>query len=227
MAPTRGPNGALERVGREAPRGAEEKVSNPPMRATCSDRPTSSPPGRRASLRARGTWLAVLLLWPLVGCLVLPSQLASPGPPVVGGGVPLQVVKDPSGSVLALVSITIQDQGPYTFVVDTGASRTVIDRPVADSLHLEPVPAVPIATDVSGAVEATVVRVAQWRLGDVDLPGTIVASIDLSGPNAPALQQALGRRIDGLLGSDLLSGYGAITLDYARSTLILGPQAAD
>jgi hypothetical protein len=103
----------------------------------------------------------------------------------------------------------------------------VIDRPVADSLHLEPVPAVPIATDVSGAVEATVVRVTQWRLGDVDLPVTIVASIDLSGPNAPALQQALGRRIDGLLGSDVLSGYGAITLDYARSTLILGPQAAD
>jgi hypothetical protein len=169
----------------------------------------------------------LLLLWPLAGCLLLPSQLASPAPPVAGGGVPLQVVKDPSGSVLALVSITIQDQGPYTFVVDTGASRTVIDRPVVDSLQLEPGPGVPVATDVSGAVEATVVRVAQWRLGDVDLPGAIVASIDLSGPNAPALQEALGRRVDGLLGSDVLSDYGVITLDYARSTLLLGPQAAD
>jgi predicted aspartyl protease len=169
----------------------------------------------------------LLLLWPLAGCLVLPSQLASPAPPGAGTGVPLQVVKDPSGSVLALASITIQDQGPYTFVVDTGASRTVVDRPVVDSLHLEPEPGTPIASDVSGEVEATVVRVTQWRLGDVDLPATIVASIDLSGPNAPALQEALGRRVDGLLGSDVLSEYGAITLDYVRSTITLGPQAAD
>jgi len=169
----------------------------------------------------------VLLLWPLTGCLLLPSQVASPAPATGGAGVPLQVVKDTSGSVLALASITIQDQGPYTFVVDTGASRTVIDRPVVDSLQLEPAPGVPIASDVSGEVEATVVRVTQWRLGDVDLPGTIVASIDLSGPNAPALQQALGRRVDGLLGSDVLSEYGVITLDYVRSTLTLGPQASD
>jgi predicted aspartyl protease len=197
------------------------------MRPSCSRQPTSSPPNRRASLLARGTWLAVLLLWPLVSCLPLPSQLLSPGPQVAGAGVPLQIIKDPTGSVLALVSITIQDQGPYTFVLDTGASRTVIDRPVVDSLHLEPVPAVPIATDVSGAVEATVVRVAQWRLGDVDLPGAVVAGIELSGPNAPGLQQVLGRRVDGLLGSDVLSGYGAITVDYARSTLILAPQAAE
>jgi predicted aspartyl protease len=197
------------------------------MRPPCSGRPSSSPPGRRVSLPARGTWLALLLLWSLVGCLPLPSQVVSLGPQVAGASVPLQVLKDPTGSVLVLVSITIQDQGPYTFVLDTGASRTVLDRPVVDSLHLEPVDATPIASDVSGAVEATVVRVTQWRMGDVDLPGTIVASIDLSGPNAPALQQALGRRVDGLLGSDILSEYGAITIDYVRSTLILAPQAAE
>src|SRR4051794_40835072 len=104
------------------------------MRPLYSDQPTSPPPGRRLSLRAHVTWLAVLLLWPLTGCLLLPSQVASPAPATGGAGVPLQVVKDTSGSVLALASITIQDQGPYTFVVDTGASRTVIDRPVVDSL---------------------------------------------------------------------------------------------
>jgi predicted aspartyl protease len=200
----------------------------PPPHAGCLRIPER---GRRASLLARVTGLAVLAFWPLVGCLPLPGQLPgqlmAPGPRVSGAGVPLQIVRDPTGSVLALVSVTIQDQGPYSFVVDTGASRTVIDRRVADSLHLEPVPAIPIATDVSGAVEATVVRVAQWRIGDVDLPGTIVASIDLGGANAPALQQVVGQRLDGLLGSDVLSGYGAITVDYAGSTLILAPQAAD
>jgi hypothetical protein len=32
-----------------------------------------------------------------------------------------------------------------------------------------------------------------------------------------------GRRMDGLLGSDILSQYGAVTIDYQRGVLVLAP----
>jgi len=167
--------------------------------------------------------LAVLALWPLAGCYSLADDLAPRGATASGAAVPLQVVKDRTGSVLVFVAVSIQGQGPYTFVLDTGASRTVIDQRVADSLQLEAVPAIPIASDVSGAVEARIVRVREWHLGDVPLPAAIVASLDLSGPNSPAMQQLVSQRFDGLLGSDALSSFGAVTIDYANGALTLAP----
>jgi predicted aspartyl protease len=167
-------------------------------------------------------WLCLLSAL-LLGYILLPSAQIIRGTPTAGGGVPVQVVKDPTGSVVVLAAVTIQDQGPFQFVLDTGASRTVIDRDVADRLQLEKVPAIPIATDVTGAVQATVVRLPQWQIGDVSLPGTVVASIDLSGPNAPAFQQLVGQRVDGLLRSDVLSSFGSVTIGYAAGTPTLGP----
>jgi hypothetical protein len=167
--------------------------------------------------------VAALALWPLAGCQSLAADLAPSGPALPGGAIPLQVVKDGTGSVLVFVAVSIQGQGPYTFVLDTGASRTVIDRQVADSLQLETLPAIPIASDVSGAVQARIVRVRDWRAGDVQLPAAIVGSLDLSGPNSPAMQQLVSQRFDGLLGSDVLSSFGADTIDYANGALTLSP----
>ncbi|HZR97575.1 MAG TPA: retropepsin-like aspartic protease [Chloroflexota bacterium] len=165
----------------------------------------------------------MLTLWPLVACEPLEWAPAAQLADASESSVPLQVVRDPTGSVLVLVSVTIQDQGPFTFVVDTGASRTVIDRQLADRLQLEVLPAVPAASGISGAVEASVVRVPRWRAGDVELPGTILAAIDLGNSSSPLVEQLLGRRMDGLLGSDVLSGYGAVTIDYQRGVLVLAP----
>jgi hypothetical protein len=60
-------------------------------------------------------------------------------------------------------------------------------------------------------------------MADVDLPGTILAAIDLGNSSSPLVEQLLGRRMDGLLGSDVLSGYGAVTIDYQRGVLVLAP----
>jgi hypothetical protein len=37
-------------------------------------------------------------------------------------------------------------------------------------------------------------------------------------------RQVLGRPIQGLLGSDVLSSFGAATIDYQQQTLSLGPR---
>ncbi len=179
--------------------------------------------GRAGWRLVRAALLAALALWPLAACRSLDWTTTPRLVDLSETSVPLQIAKDPTGSVLALLSITIQDQGPFTFVLDTGASRSVIDRKLADQLQLETVPAIPVASGISGTVQATVVRVSKWSAGDTPLPETVMAAIDLSGSSGPLLDQLLGQHMDGLLGSDVLSSFGAVTVDYSRSALILAP----
>src|ERR1700759_3553245 len=40
------------------------------------------------------------------------------------------------GRSLMIVPVMLNSSGPYDFVVDTGARRTTIDRPLASELHL-------------------------------------------------------------------------------------------
>src|SRR5262245_10473159 len=143
------------------------EASRVPPRPPIATRDGSAGPSRRASLAVWTVMVAALALWPLTSCQSLAADLAPSGAVVPGGAIPLQVVKDGTGSVLVFVAVSIQGQGPYTFVLDTGASRTVIDQRVADSLQLDAVPAIPIASDVSGAVQARIVRVRDWRAGDL------------------------------------------------------------
>jgi hypothetical protein len=70
--------------------------------------------------------------------------------------------------------------------------------------------------------QATVVRVADWSVGDVTLPSGVVAAIDLQLTDSNAAQQLLGRRLYGLLGSDVLSSFGVVSIDYDQQTLGLG-----
>ena len=64
----------------------------------------------------------------LAGCDLLPAAGARVAAPAAElGTVPLQVVRA-GGSVVVLVAVSVQGQGPYDFVLDTGASRSVVDR---------------------------------------------------------------------------------------------------
>lgn len=70
-------------------------------------------------------------------------------------------------------------------------------------------------------------RVTDWRLGETALPDKPIAAMPLQLTQSPALEQAFGRQIHGLLGSDVLSAYGIVALDYERGTLRLGATEAD
>jgi predicted aspartyl protease len=188
------------------------------------DQPTGPRPGTR---RRPALWLAIGLNWGLcalllTGCELLPAAVV-PSPAVAPepGSVPLRVMRA-GGSVIVMVAVTLQGQGPYDFVLDTGASRSVVDQQLADDLGLQQVAAVPQVTGVTGPAQATVVRVADWSVGDVTLPSGVVAAIDLQLTDSNAAQQLLGRRLYGLLGSDVLSSFGVVSIDYDQQTLGLG-----
>ena len=124
------------------------------------------------------------------------------------------MVQGPNGAVLAFVPITINGHGPYAFALDTGAATSLVDRTLVDQINLPVVGHVQQVTGVTGTGTARLIRLDNWSVGNVKLP-TITAT-DLALP--PSDVQS-GLR--GLLGSDVLSTFGAVTVDYERQQLVL------
>jgi predicted aspartyl protease len=185
--------------------------------------------GRRAGTRriaAEVCLLSLVLLLVTSGCGDLLTREAREleGPEE---GIPVEVVRGVGGTVLVNVDIFIDDQGPYTFVLDTGASRSVIDPAIAAELGLPESSRTGIVTGVTGQAEAAMVEVENWRIGEVPLPPTTVVALELPQIAGPSiLGGILGDRmgeVRGLLGSDMLSEFGVVQLDYEQGVLILRP----
>lgn len=106
------------------------------------------------------------------------------------------------------VEVNIAGQGPYRFVVDTGAERTVISRELAQSLGL----------DAGGGISlASVSQVT--RVPSVLIPELEIGRRTLSTIHAPALaQRNLGAQ--GMLGVDSLHSQRVI-FDFANRELTL------
>jgi predicted aspartyl protease len=101
------------------------------------------------------------------------------------------------------------------FLLDTGASPTVLDRRVAEKLHLEQLPA-SIAV-VGGSVEAAQATAPILEVGPARRDNFHVLIEDLS-----FFQKALPVRIDAVVGLDLL-GQGAFEIDYTARQIRFGP----
>ncbi len=104
------------------------------------------------------------------------------------------------------VPVMVNGQGPFQFIIDTGADRSVISRELADKLAL---PQSGIATlhSMGGVDEVKTVRIDKLQ----------VASNIVRNVKAPALwRRHLGA--DGLLGIDALKNQ-RIVLDFAAQTM--------
>jgi predicted aspartyl protease len=126
--------------------------------------------------------------------------------------VPLLVVKSKDGQAAALVRVMIHGRA-FPFLVDTGASRSLVDVTLARQLRLKKVGR-PVKV---GAVGCTTisrnVRLSRWSIGGQRLPSIVAASTKIPF--------AMGHAF-GLLGSDVLSRFGAVTIDYKHALLRLG-----
>ncbi len=139
---------------------------------------------------------------------------------VLGGGaqaaaqapatVPIKVLRR-GGDILALAPVTIKGRS-YLFILDTGASTSVIGRRVARRLGLRPTGRPVRVAGVFGSGAAQPVRVRRWRLGASPLPALKIVSFDVGARG----------RVVGLLGSDVLARFGRISIDYVNETLTLG-----
>jgi predicted aspartyl protease len=106
------------------------------------------------------------------------------------------------------VSVNVAGRGPYPFIVDTGAERTVIARQLADALDLP---------DRGGIMVATVTDLR--RVSSVHISQMQVGRRTLNDIHAPAFDQHdLGAM--GMLGVDTLRSQ-RVVFDFARRELTL------
>jgi predicted aspartyl protease len=131
--------------------------------------------------------------------------------------VKLRVVSGPGG-VFAFLKVYIRGKGPFAFTVDTGASHSVVDYDVVRKLRLKTIGDPVTVTGITCRGTAGRLRMAKWRAGAVALPAAEIQTIDMPEPGG-------GIEIDGLLGSDILSTFGAITVDYKSERLVLAEPA--
>lgn len=143
----------------------------------------------------------------------------SPVEPGTEATVELVVLKGPGRGTMAFVPVYIRGQGPFAFALDTGASHSAIDAAVARQLDLPAVGGSVEVTGVAANSQAVPLRVDNWSLGErVELESQVVVALALShGAQAEGLQ--------GLIGSDILSKYDRVTIDYTQAQLRLRPVA--
>ena len=116
--------------------------------------------------------------------------------------------------VLAVVPVTIDGHGPYSFAIDTGASQSLVDSAVARELSVPKTGHTQRIAGVDSVSKVASIRVKTWRVGDVVLPATTIVEANLPFGNADG-------GVQGLLGSDMLSQFDVVTIDYAHSKLVL------
>ena len=103
------------------------------------------------------------------------------------------------------------------FLIDTGASPSVLDSRLAERLHLPQSPASTAA--FGGSVQAGTVIVPSLNLGPVRRENVPVLIEDLS-----FFRKALPVRIDGVIGLDVL-GQSAFVIDYGAHRINFGGHA--
>jgi predicted aspartyl protease len=101
------------------------------------------------------------------------------------------------------------------FLVDTGANPTVLDRRVAQKLHLQEAPGV--LAGINGQVQAGLATVPSLQFGPIQRDNFGVVVEDLS-----FFSKAIPVRIDGVIGLDVV-GQSPFEIDYAASRILFGP----
>jgi len=119
---------------------------------------------------------------------------------------------DNKGSLMA-VAVTLQGQGPYAFLVDSGAERTVISRELADKLALEH------GRDVRVHSMTDVRTLTTARIPELQFSKKLVN--DIHAPELPAA--FIGAA--GILGVDTLKRQ-RVEFDFAKRTMTVTPSRA-
>lgn len=154
--------------------------------------------------------------------LVVPLALAVAGVPAVveqDPAIQLTPAEELARAIIAIgsdgsrmtVPVSIANRGPYRFIIDTGAERTVISRELARSLNL-----------VSGGPVNVIAMSGRSSVQSVMIPSLTFSSVPSIGAiKSPALG-AMDLGGLGLLGIDTLRDH-VIEIDFDANTMAVAP----
>jgi predicted aspartyl protease len=122
----------------------------------------------------------------------------------------------PSRSLIIL-PVFINGQGPFQFILDTGASSTVLSFNVARRLGLVAI------GDRSGTGGGGKVSMLSSTVDSISIGQYSLRDFTVSvGEFLQTLSTVTGTKIDGIIGNTFLSNF-VVTIDYPRGTLDLTP----
>jgi hypothetical protein len=117
---------------------------------------------------------------------------------------------------LVVVPVTINGSGPYRFILDTGASNTLLSAAIADTLRI-PKQGDATLLIASGRLPVTIRTVSVLNVGAAHLDNIEVTVADF------ALLKTLN--VEGVLGADYLRRF-KVSIDYNNQTVDLEPASA-
>lgn len=134
--------------------------------------------------------------------------------------IPLQIIELEHENYHILIEGSFEDETPSCWIIDTGASKTVLDKNLSsyyelmDSDDMEDYQSAGIN---QGMMETSVGELTYLRFGDLKITGQKVALIDLSHVN-DIYGKYTSYRIAGLLGGDILMQHQC-KIDYASKVI--------
>src|SRR6266404_7134729 len=114
---------------------------------------------------------------------------------------------------LILLQVRVNNSDSLRFILDTGADTSVIDAQRAKALSLKPEGKI-VGSGGAGTAEATFTKGVSVSLSGVELLDQKIYVLPLESLSA------LGRKIDGVLGNDVLKEF-VVEIDYSAGTINL------
>lgn len=140
----------------------------------------------------------------------------SPRPPnvhFISGNNALKIPFELTGN-LVLLQARLNDSPPLWFIVDTGATDTVIDSQLAKTMHLKALGRT-VGTGSAGTATALIFKGTSLKL-----PNTEATNLTVYGLPIDFLSAPLGRKISGVIGNDILKQL-AVEVDYESQVVNL------
>jgi predicted aspartyl protease len=120
-------------------------------------------------------------------------------------------------NVIAL-PVKVNGTGPHTFVLDTGAGKTVLLPALAKELALELTPLTQeTATGAGGSLAISIGSVRE-----IEIDGTAVSDLQVAVVDLTGVEAKVGERIGGVIGYDVLSRF-EVTINYRDLWVRLKP----
>ena len=141
-------------------------------------------------------------------CLYISVALGAIPQPRSSARIPFEIINN-----LIIVKVQVNNSKPLSFILDTGASSSVINESRAKELGLK-LEGGAEATTGGGSIEASFAKGVSLRLSGVELSGVTLAAIRLSG-----LEAGFGQNVDGILGYEIFNRY-VVEIDYISHTVV-------
>ncbi len=112
---------------------------------------------------------------------------------------------------MIIVPVSINGSGPYDFLLDTGSSKTIVDRKLSEELGLPPVG----ESNMVGVLASA--RMSVVRVNSLSVAGAVVPGGEIFSSDHPA---TVNGTVRGVLGEDFLQNFDVL-IDYRHRSLRL------